>query len=208
MPVCVCVCVFVSARDTVFGLLIGTILWNKSGSFWCVWLLVCVCVIIWECMHVYVCMYWGNVQEISPGSHVYSAQRLDDQDLSAVLITLPGLPPLILQRPQAPLNSPILYTHVETDTHTWNTCTASGWFWYVYAYISRCVCICVHVLSFGPLGTTKTFPQVQSFFNFQWLGCTSDTEHKTKHNGSVQFVPRCFLHHLSVKVCIIILFYE
>lgn len=72
-------------------------------------------------MHVYVCMYWGNVQEISPGSHVYSAQRLDDQDLSAVLITLPGLPPLILQRPQAPLNSPILYTHVETDTHTHET---------------------------------------------------------------------------------------
>lgn len=33
MPVCICVCVFVSARDTVFGLLIGTILWNKSGSF-------------------------------------------------------------------------------------------------------------------------------------------------------------------------------
>lgn len=43
-----------------------------------------------------------NVQEIPPHSHVYSAQRLGDRDLSAVLITLPSLPPLILQRPQAP----------------------------------------------------------------------------------------------------------
>lgn len=54
-----------------------------------------------------------NVQEISPGSHVYSAQRLDDQDLSAVLITLLGLPPLILQRPQAP-STALSCTHTQT----------------------------------------------------------------------------------------------
>lgn len=54
---------------------------------------ICVIICLWACV---------NVQEISPRSHVYSAQRLDDRDLSAVLITLPGLPPLILQRPRAP----------------------------------------------------------------------------------------------------------
>lgn len=55
----------------------------------------CICVIIFLSACV-------NVQEIPPNSHVYSTQRLGDQDLSAVLITQPGLPPLILQRPQAP----------------------------------------------------------------------------------------------------------
>lgn len=96
-----------------------------KGEYW-TWVYVCAClspdnIVSWlasstgknsdplsrSARHLRICVIiclsaCVNVQEIPPRSHVYSAQRLGDRDLSAVLITLPGLPPLILQRPQAP----------------------------------------------------------------------------------------------------------